>query len=221
MRDELPGLPYRFSDPGLLREALTHRSRDRRHNERLEFLGDSVLNFVVSERLFALRPQATEGDLSRLRARVVRGETLARMAKRMELGQHLRLGEGEMKSGGHRRSSILADTLEALFGAILLDGGYEACRDAILALCDPVMMSLPDAESLKDAKTRLQEFLQARGRPRPEYSLVGESGADHDKRFEVTCRLTDSGAAMTAVGTSRRKAEQAAAAAMLAAEESI
>lgn len=211
----LPGIDYRFSDPGLLRQALTHKSHGPAHYERLEFLGDSILNLVVSRRLFELHPTAAEGDLSRMRARIVRGRTLTEIAESIDLGRQLNLGPGERRSGGHRRSSILADALEALFGAIYLDGGFEACRDVILALCDPLIRSLPGAEDLKDAKTRLQEWLQARGRPLPVYVLVHEEGADHAKSFHVECRLQDGDGAVSARGASRRKAEQAAAANML------
>ncbi len=207
----LPGVPYTFRDPALLQEALTHRSRGQLNYERLEFLGDSILNFVVASRLFDLRPTNSEGDLSRLRSRVVRGDTLARLASNLKLGDHLIMGEGELKSGGFKRQSILADALEALFGAIYLDGGFEACRDVIHHICDPVILGLPDAEELKDPKTRLQEWMQARGRPLPEYTLIREEGAEHAKRFYVTCRLPDSAEKVEAQGASRRKAEQSAA----------
>lgn len=212
---QLPGIQYRFIDPGLLREALTHRSLGAVNNERLEFLGDSILNFVVAGRLYELRPQATEGELSRLRSRVVRGDTLAELAAQLRLGDHLRLGEGELKSGGFKRQSILADALEALFGAIYLDGGFEACSAVIREVCEPVILVLPDAEALKDPKTRLQEWLQARGRPLPEYQLIREEGADHAKHFVVACRVPDSGEQSQAEGSSRRKAEQSAASILL------
>jgi ribonuclease-3 len=213
--DAVPGIDYRFSDPGLLRQALTHRSHGPAHCERLEFLGDSILNLVVSTRLFELHPDAPEGDLSRMRARIVRGRTLTEIAQQLDLGRQLNLGPGEMRSGGSHRSSILADALEALLGAIYLDGGFAACRDVILALCDPLIRSLPAVDQLKDAKTRLQEWLQARGRPLPAYTLVGEEGADHAKRFHVECRLRDRDEAVRASGASRRMAEQAAAALLL------
>jgi ribonuclease-3 len=212
---DVPGVPYTFRDPALLQEALTHRSRGRLNYERLEFLGDSILNFVVANRLFELRPNDSEGELSRLRSRVVRGDTLAMLASRLKLGNHLILGEGELKSGGFKRQSILADALEALFGAIYLDGGFDACRDVIQHVCDPVILELPDAEELKDPKTRLQEWMQGRGRPLPEYELLREEGAEHAKRFYVSCQLPDSGCVMEAEGGSRRKAEQSAAAKML------
>jgi ribonuclease-3 len=212
---DIPGIDYRFRAPALLTAALTHRSRGSGNYERLEFLGDSILNFVVSSRLYELRPDDNEGSLSRLRSRVVRGEALARAAKRLGLGEHLLLGEGELRSGGWLRDSILADALEAILGAIYLDGGFAACERVILELFEPVMADLPDAESLKDPKTRLQEWLQARGRPLPEYILVAEEGADHAKNFQVKCRLPDTRREAVASGRSRRKAEQAAAGALL------
>ncbi len=215
MINAVPGVAYRFNNTSLLHQALTHRSLGRYNYERLEFLGDSILNLVVSTRLFELYPQASEGDLSRMRARIVRGKTLSEIALGINLGQHLKLGTGEMKSGGFRRSSILADALEALLGAIYLDGGYLECRDVIVALCDPLIKNLPSAENLKDAKTRLQEWLQARGRPLPVYELEREEGADHAKNFHVRCCLVDDGFAVKAAGNSRRKAEQAAAADLL------
>jgi len=215
LRDSLAGIEYRFKDPHLLREALTHRSFSAGNNERLEFLGDSVLSLVIAWRLYDLHPQAQEGDLSRMRARLVRGSTLTEVATSINLGMEINLGEGELKSGGFRRASILADAFEALLGAILIDGGFEACRRVVLSLFDPLIERLPAAEELKDPKTRLQEWLQARGRPLPQYSLVREEGSDHAKKFHVTCRLGDDGTAVEASGRSRRKAEQAAAATVL------
>lgn len=215
MKDSLVGIDYRFQDPQLLREALTHRSMGAGNYERLEFLGDSVLNLVVAMRLYERHPEAPEGDLSRMRARLVRGATLAEVAAGLGLGASVKLGEGELKSGGFRRASILADALEAVLGAVFIDGGYEACRDVVLSLFDPLISKLPDAEELKDAKTRLQEWLQARGRPLPQYRLEREEGADHAKRFHVSVQLQDDGAQVEAEGGSRRKAEQAAAAALL------
>jgi ribonuclease-3 len=215
LRDSVDGIDYRFDDPQLLREALTHRSLGAGNNERLEFLGDSVLNFVIAMRLYELRPAAREGDLSRMRARLVRGSTLSEVANSINLGQQIKLGEGELKSGGFRRASILADAFEALLGAIFIDGGYRACRDIVVGLFDPLIEQLPDAEDLKDPKTRLQEWLQARGRALPQYTLVREEGAEHAKRFYVACRLTDDGTVVEQSGRSRRKAEQAAAAEVL------
>jgi ribonuclease-3 len=215
LRDSVAGIDYRFDDPQLLREALTHRSLGAGNNERLEFLGDSVLNMVIAMRLYELQPEAQEGDLSRMRARLVRGSTLAEVASAINLGQQIKLGEGELKSGGFRRASILADAFEALLGAIFIDGGYPACRKVILQLFDSLIVALPDVEELKDPKTRLQEWLQARGRALPEYTLVAEEGADHAKNFRVSCRLVDDGTMVEQCGRSRRKAEQAAAADIL------
>ncbi len=209
--NQIPGIDHTFSDEDLLGEALTHRSRGRRNNERLEFLGDSVLSVVVSERLFETRPDASEGDLSRMRARIVRGETLSKMARQLNLGEYLILGEGELKSGGFRRPSILANALEAIFGAIYLDGGFEKCRKVILRLADPLINELPDAEALKDPKTRLQEWVQARGNPLPHYDLIGETGADHQKQFQVRCSVPGSDIVVDASGSSRRRAQQSAA----------
>lgn len=215
MKNSVAGIDYRFADQQLLQEALTHRSRGASNYERLEFLGDSVLNLVVSSRLFELKPGASEGDLSRMRARLVRGESLTEIASDLALGKQLNLGEGEMKSGGFRRASILADAFEALLGAIFLDSDYASCRTVILDLFDPLIEKLPSIEELKDAKSRLQEWLQGRGRPLPEYTLLREEGADHVKKFHVQCRIADDGSMMEASGSSRRRAEQAAAAKML------
>ncbi len=208
---EIPGIPYRFKDPELLKLALSHRSLGRVNNERLEFLGDSILNFVVSARLFELKPGNNEGDLSRLRARVVRGDTLAKLASDLGLSDFIKLGEGEQKSGGFKRNSILADALEALFGAIYLDGGYEPCKKVILHVCDQSIATLPLAEELKDPKTRLQEWLQGRGFPLPEYRVLVESGPSHKKEFKVECLSEQAGIRVSGSGRSRRKAEQAAA----------
>ncbi|MGD9020477.1 MAG: ribonuclease III [Lysobacterales bacterium] len=213
---EIPGIPYRFNDPALLSLALAHRSVGRDNNERLEFLGDSILNFVVAARLFDTRATDDEGDLSRLRARVVRGETLARLAAELKLGDYIRLGEGELKSGGHRRNSILADALEAIFGAVYLDGGYAACAAVIRHVCGPVIEQLPEAGELKDPKTRLQEWLQGRAQELPEYELVSEQGPAHRKHFVVRCLAPAAGIETSGEGTSRQRAEQAAAAAALA-----
>ena len=215
MKDSVAGIDYRFADPLLLEQALTHRSLGAQNNERLEFLGDSVISLIVSERLFILRPESREGDLTRMRARLVRGVSLADIASGIGLGKQLNLGDEAAKSGVHRRSSILADAFEALLGAIFVDGGYDACRKVIIDLFDPLIENLPDIEELKDSKTRLQEWLQAQGRPLPQYSLQREEGADHAKKFYVTCLLTDDGTILEESGNSRRKAEQAAAGKML------
>jgi len=209
--NHISGINYRFSDSDLLRRALTHRSVGPGHYERLEFLGDSLLNFVVAELLFERRLHAPEGDLSRLRSRLVRDRTLAQLAKELELGQYLRLGGGEKKSGGYLRESILADVVEAIFGAILLDGGFDEARRVVRELLDARERSLPDVDDLKDPKTRLQELLQGRGHELPNYHVLSESGADHIKRFEVECRVGTLADPVQAEAGSRRKAEQAAA----------
>jgi ribonuclease-3 len=216
LKQSIDGIDYQFEDSDLLEEALTHRSIGSFNNERLEFLGDSVLNMVVTARLFECYPDSSEGDMSRMRSRLVRGVTLAEVASGIGLGRQVAMGSGELKSGGFRRSSILADSFEAVLGAIYLDGGFEACRDVILGFFDPLIEQLPHVDQLKDAKTRLQEWLQGRGRPLPVYTLSHEDGADHRKTFYVSCRLPDDGRESQQSGDSRRKAEQAAAAAMLA-----
>ena len=212
---EIPGIPYRFNDPELLVLALSHRSIGRLNNERLEFLGDSILNFVVSARLFDLKPESNEGDLTRLRARVVRGDTLAELAAGLKLGDHIKLGEGELKSGGFKRDSILANALEAVFGAIYLDGGFEPCANVIRHVCDPFIARLPDADELRDPKTRLQEWLQGHGYALPEYTLLSDEGPPHKKKFLVQCVSPAAGFNVTGKSSSRRKAEQVAALAAL------
>lgn len=208
-------LGYRFNDPELFRLALTHRSFGADNNERLEFLGDAFIGLVVATALYEARPQTHEGGLSRLRASLVCEASLAKLAKALDLGEALRLGEGELKSGGFRRDSILADALEALFGAVYLDAGFDTARRICLERFATLLQELPDARSLKDPKTRLQEFLQARGDPVPHYEVVGESGPPHARHFAVVCSLTD-GTQCQAAGSSRRKAEQEAAAHMIA-----
>lgn len=209
--DRIPGIDYRFDDAGLLEQALTHRSFGPPHYERLEFLGDSLLSMVISEQLFNQRPHASEGDLSRLRSRLVRDVTLARVASELHLGDYLRLGVGELKSGGFLRESILADVFEALIGAIYLDGGFTSARRVLRDLFAERLANLPDADSLKDPKTRLQELLQGRGHELPEYRVISESGADHAKYFLVECRAGALAEPVRAEAASRRKAEQAAA----------
>lgn len=219
MAEALPSveraLGYRFRDAALLERALTHRSHDAANNERLEFLGDALLNFVIAEALFLARPRAEEGALSRLRSSLVREETLASLARSLALGDRLRLGEGELKSGGWRRASVLADAFEALIGAVYLDGGFEAAREVALNQFSALLGDLPDPETLKDPKTRLQEWLQARTRPLPAYEVLSESGPPHRRVFLVRCRLADDVAVSEAAGASRRGAEQAAAERML------
>jgi ribonuclease III len=207
-------LGYRFSDATLLAQALTHKSFARHHNERLEFLGDAVLGYVVANRLFEQQPEAHEDTLSLLRASLVRKETLAEVATELELGRYLRLGVGERRSGGHHRASILADALEAVIGAVHLDGGIEASRTLILKLFEPRMQHL-DADVLKDAKTRLQEALQGANCDLPEYEIQGTRGSAHAKTFKVSCRVDTFGLMVTAEGRSRRAAEKHAAELML------
>jgi ribonuclease-3 len=202
---------YAFSNSDSLLQALTHRSFGIPHNERLEFLGDSVLNCAIAEALYARFAGIQEGDLSRLRANLVRQETLAEIALRLGLGEHLRLGEGELKSGGFRRPSILADGLEALFGAVFLDGGFDRARQTILRLYEPYFASLDPHHSGKDAKTTLQEFLQGRRLALPQYLLRATRGEAHAQEFEVECLIPELGITAIGRGTSRRSAEQEAA----------
>lgn len=208
-------LGYRFVDTGLLDRALTHRSAGGRHNERLEYLGDAALGFVVAEALFRSVPDATEGHLSRLRATLVNRPTLAEMARELGFPDRLRLGSGELKSGGFRRDSILADALEAVLGAIYLDGGFDALSATVRRLYGGRLESLPGPEDLKDPKTRLQEALQAAGRPLPEYSVELVEGEAHRQRFTVACRVENEDPPAVGKGRSRRAAEQAAASGML------
>lgn len=206
-----------FVDSDLLAQALRHRSAGRVNNERLEFLGDSILNLTISDCLFRYKPDATEGALSRLRASVVREETLARVARQIGLGDYLVMGSGELKSGGHRRDSILADALEAVIGALYLDQGFYPAHDWVLRLFSDEIKSLPDAQELKDAKTQLQEFLQRDRLALPEYQVLGQTGEAHKQTFEVACRVKCSGEVFEtrASGSSRRRAEQRAARHML------
>ena len=213
---ELAGqLGYRFNDPELLQAALTHRSASNRNNERLEYLGDAVLGFVIAEILYRRFPNAAEGELSRLRASLVKRESLADIARDLRLGDYLTLGSGELKSGGYRRESILADALEAIFGAIVLDSGFQASRDCILSLFQSRLDNLPEAASLKDPKTRLQEYLQARRLSLPAYEVTSVRGRAHNQQFTVICRVAGLDQTSEGRGGSRRKAEQQAAEAML------
>lgn len=202
-------LGYNFRRPEWLEEALTHRSASAHNNERLEFLGDALLNLVVAEVLYHRHPKASEGELSRLRASLVKGETLAKLARELKLGENLRLGPGELKSGGARRESILSDALEAVIGAVYLDGGLAACRDLILTLYRENLEGLASASELKDPKTRLQEYLQAYQQPLPVYSVLEIRGEPHAQSFTVECAVAELRAVAT--GSSRRKAEQEAA----------
>ncbi|MGH8480887.1 MAG: ribonuclease III [Nevskiaceae bacterium] len=208
-------LGYRFRDAELLALALTHRSAGAANNERLEFLGDGLINFVAAEALYRARPGAEEGDLSRLRASLVCEGSLARLAEGLDLGAALQLGGGALKSGGFRRAPILADTLEAVLGAVYVDGGFDAGRAACEQLLGASLAQLPDPDTLKDAKTRLQEYLQGLGRPLPVYELLQAEGPEHRPSFTVSCRLADAGDATEGQASNRRSAEQLAAERML------
>lgn len=204
-------LGHQFNDVALLQQALTHRSHSVSHNERLEFLGDSILNCVVASILFDTFDSIDEGDLSRVRANLVKQQSLFEIAQKMELSQFLRLGEGELKSGGFRRPSILADTLEALFGAIYLDAGFEAARKVIKSLYEPILVSVDPTTLGKDAKTLLQEFLQSKKIALPQYNVVATHGAAHNQEFEIECLVPKLEVQVFGTGGSRRAGEQAAA----------
>ncbi|MGH8461014.1 MAG: ribonuclease III [Stenotrophobium sp.] len=204
-------LGHEFRESALLLQALTHRSHSHVNNERLEFLGDGLINFAVAAALYEACPRAEEGGLSRLRASLVREESLARIARELALGDMLKLGESELKSGGFRRDSILADALEALIGAVYLDAGYAAAQAVCLRLYAVQLAALPDPETLKDPKTRLQEWLQKLSRPLPRYEVLSEEGPPHQRVFAVRCHLVDSDETTEASGASRRQAEQGAA----------
>ncbi len=210
-------LGHTFNNQDLMLLALTHRSFASRNNERLEFLGDAILNFVAGEALFERFPQAREGQLSRLRARLVKGETLALLARGFELGDYLRLGSGELKSGGFRRESILADALEALIGAIYLDAGLETVRVRVLDWLTGELDGLTLVDTNKDPKTRLQEFLQSRACELPRYEVVDIQGEPHCRTFFVECQVALLNDKTHGRGASRRIAEQVAAAAALVA----
>ena len=211
---------HAFRDAALLAQALTHRSAGSPHNERLEFLGDALVNQFVAEALYMHWPKADEGALTRARAELVRESALAGLARELKLREHLVLGPGEMKTGGHRRDSILADALEALVAAIHLDAGFETCRAVVLPWFTPLIDALPPPNKVgKDAKTRLQEWLQARQRALPVYALVEEGGDDHARIFRVSCTLAEPAVHTEGEGSSRRAAEQQAAEAALQAIE--
>jgi ribonuclease III len=212
-------LGYTFQDAGLLQQALTHRSHSSVHNERLEFLGDSILNCVVASILYERFNTLDEGDLSRLRANLVKQQSLYEIAQKLELSQFLRLGEGELKSGGFRRPSILADTLEALLGAIFLDAGFNAARDAIRSFYIPILETVDPRTLGKDAKTLLQEFLQSKKISLPTYNVVATHGAAHSQEFEIECLVPKLGIQVFGRGGSRRAGEQAAARLALEAAE--
>ena len=206
---------HRFADAALLERALTHRSYGSPHNERLEFLGDGVLDCAVAEELYLRFPGFAEGELSRLRASLVREAALAEIARGIGLAEFLRLGEGEIASGGARRPSILADTLEAIFGAAFLDGGYDAARAVVRHALGGALERLDAGSTVKDPKTRLQETLQGRRRRLPRYRVTATRGAAHTQTFEVECIVEELGIAATGSGASRRAAEQQAAENML------
>lgn len=204
-------LGHPFRNTALLETALTHRSAGGGHNERLEYLGDAILNFVIADALYHALPRAPEGALTRLRATLVKRETLAEIAREIDLGGAIVLGDGERKTGGWRRDSILANTLEALLGAVYLDAGLEACRAAIVRLYAGRLERLPQSAPDKDPKTTLQELLQARRLPLPAYRVVAEEGEAHERVFRVECSVADLPEPVVAEGRSKRNAEQAAA----------
>jgi len=213
-------LRYAFKDTNLLDLALTHRSASKTNNERLEYLGDSFLNYAIARRLFELRRDDTEGDLSRARAALVKEPTLAAIGQRLGVDAHLTLGAGELRTGGAQRAAILADAVEALIGAVLLDGGVTAAEAVVDFMFAERLESLPDAAALKDPKTRLQEWLQGKGLPLPSYVVTAVQGRDHEQTFVVECEVKDRevrdrSVQTTGRGQSRRAAEQDAAAAML------
>ncbi|MFC0308614.1 ribonuclease III [Gallibacterium trehalosifermentans] len=209
-------LGYKFTNAALLQQALTHRSAASVHNERLEFLGDSILNFTIGEALYHQFPKASEGDLSRMRATLVREQTLAEIAVEFELGDHLKLGPGELKSGGFRRSSILSDGVEAIIGAIHLDSGIETTQKVVLHWYQQRLAEIKPGDEQKDPKTRLQEYLQGLRKPLPNYTVVDIKGEAHKQTFKVTCQIEQLPEVFEGIGSSRRKAEQAAAEKILA-----
>jgi ribonuclease-3 len=205
-------LNYQFQLSDLLEQALTHRSYSQnKNNERLEFLGDSVLNLIISEDIYLRETGADEGELSRIRSSLVKEEALARVARDIDLGEYIYLGGGELKSGGFRRSSILSDTLEAIIGAIYLDGGFDAAQKTILHLYQEYLLNLADIKSLKDAKTQLQEYLQSKQCDLPEYVVIKTTGKSHDQIFTVSCAVESLDLQCQGTGSSRKKAEQSAA----------
>lgn len=208
-------LNYSFQQKALLKQALTHRSASTAHNERLEFLGDSILSLVIAEAIYHRYQDQAEGVLSRLRSYLVKGETLAKLAREIKLGDYLIMGQGEMRSGGFRRDSILADALEAIFAAIYLDSDFECCKKVILSLFHSRLVDDSLINHIKDAKSILQETLQSQGLNLPEYQLVNTIGEEHAQQFYVNCLLKDLNLSAEGVGASRRKAEQQAAKAML------
>jgi ribonuclease-3 len=201
-------IDYEFRDPELLKLALSHRSCGAKNNERLEFLGDAILSLVVSDFLYQKFADLQEGDLSRMRSQIVRAESLAEVAKRLEIGSELLLGQGEMKSGGHRRDSILGDTIEALIGAIYLDSNIDESRRIVLNWFEQLLIIAEESKPAKDAKTSLQEFLQQRGHALPQYRVVETGGQAHSRLFTISCKIDFLDREFTATASSRRKAEQ-------------
>jgi len=208
-------LGYRFEDQRQLQLALTHRSHGATNNERFEFLGDSILNFIIGEALFERIPAAREGQLSRLRSQLVKGETLAELAREFEMGDHLILGEGELKSGGRNRDSILADSIEAVIGAIYLERGLDICRERVLSWFASRLEAVSINTSAKDSKSRLQEYLQAQRQPLPEYAVIDVSGEGHAQVFTIECRVAIAKKPTHASASNRRDAEKQSAALML------
>jgi ribonuclease-3 len=204
-------LGYEFKDGQLLKTALTHRSLGKNNNERLEFLGDSILGWIIAEALYQQFPFAKEGQLSRLRARLIKGQTLAKIAAEFNLGDYLRLGQGELKSGGFRRVSTLADALEAIIGAIYLDSDIDTCRRVVLSWFNNRLEGLSLASNLKDPKTLLQEYLQAHKYALPDYQVISTTGKEHEQVFKVVCRVDPLSKEVMGKGSSRRFAEQDAA----------
>ncbi|WP_286269789.1 ribonuclease III [Thalassotalea hakodatensis] len=204
-------LGYHFNDPALLLRALTHRSAKGQHNERLEFLGDSILGFTIAQALYEKFPKENEGDLTRMRSSLVRGVTLAEIGRNFELGQHLILGPGELKSGGHRRESILEDAVEAIIGAVFLDSNIDICKQLVLSWFEQRLNDIQPGHSQKDPKTRLQEYLQGRKIALPQYEVINTTGQSHNQEFTVRCSTREISEPVITKGTSRRKAEQAAA----------
>lgn len=214
-------LDYQFNDQALLIEALSHRSSGASNYERLEFLGDSFLNFTIAAELYRTCPDEDEGALSRLRASLVRESTLADIARELRLGDYLQMGAGELRSGGYKRDSILSDVVESIIGAVFLDSGFKAARELVLRLFKQRIVELPSSSELKDPKTRLQELLQGRGLDRPDYVVVDTQGKDHERRFTVKASLAEPAISLNATSTSRRKAEQEAAALLLTELEAL
>ncbi len=221
MNSLLSKLGYEYQNDELVALALSHRSVGANNNERLEFLGDSILNYIIAEALFHQFPRAKEGQLSQMRAQLVKGATLAEIAREFNLGDHVRLGPGEMKSGGHRRESILADVVEALIGAMYIDGGMDITRECVLSwYTDRLEKISPQDKANKDAKSQLQEYLQSIKLPLPTYHLINTTGSDHQQYFEVECEVANSNERFLGAGSNRRSAEQAAAKAALDALQS-